>query len=246
MKILGIIPARFNSSRFPGKPLANIHGKSMIRRVYEQAICATSLHKVIVATDDKRIFDEIESFNGSVILTENTHQSGTDRCAEVARQFPEYDAIVNIQGDEPFIQPEQIDLLVSCFQQPDAEIATLIKRITTQEEMFNTNIPKVVINKQGKAIYFSRSTIPFIRGENEQNWAEQKLHFKHIGMYGYKADVLYQISQLPTSPLETNEQLEQLRWIENGYQIQTAVTDLETIAVDTPNDLIRVIQTYSV
>src|SRR5665213_1750298 len=237
MEILGIIPARYASSRFPGKPLVDIAGKSMIQRVYEQAKKCKDLTEVIVATDDKRIFDHVTGFHGMVVMTSADHQSGTDRCAEVARQQPEYDVIVNIQGDEPYIEPEQISKLAVCFNNPDTQIATLIKKVQNEQELFNPNSPKVVINNRSEAIYFSRVPLPYIRGQEQQNWLQQHTYFKHIGIYGYRADILQQITRLPVSPLEKAESLEQLRWIENGYQIKVAETEFETFAVDTPEDL---------
>jgi 3-deoxy-manno-octulosonate cytidylyltransferase (CMP-KDO synthetase) len=237
MKVLGIIPARYASSRFPGKPLVDIAGKSMIQRVYEQAKKCINLTEVIVATDDDRIFNHVHAFGGVAVMTGANHQSGTDRCAEVALLHPEYDVIINIQGDEPYIDPEQITKLAACFINADTQIATLIKRIKTEDELFNNNSPKVVINKLSEAIYFSRSTLPHIRGQEPQNWLEFYTYFKHIGIYGYRADVLQQITKLPMSSLEKAESLEQLRWIENGYRIKVAETELETYAVDVPEDL---------
>lgn len=239
MNILGIIPARYASSRFPGKPLVDIAGKSMIRRVYEQAKKCTQLAEVIVATDDSRIYDHVIAFGGVAVMTADYHQSGTDRCAEVARAHPHYNVIINIQGDEPYIDPEQITKLANCFNAPDVQIATLIKRVKTIEELHNPNSPKVVVNKLDEAVYFSRSALPHIRGEEPQNWLEFYPYFKHIGIYGYRADVLRQITKLPISPLEKAESLEQLRWIENGYHIKVAETELETYAVDMPEDLAK-------
>ncbi|WP_316751285.1 3-deoxy-manno-octulosonate cytidylyltransferase [Pedobacter gandavensis] len=242
MKVLGVIPARFASTRFPGKPLVDIQGKSMIRRVYEQAQKAKGLHKVVVATDDERIAEELRSFGGEYIMTGIDHQSGTDRCAEVARQLPGFDVLINIQGDEPFINPAQIDLLVSCFTDPEVQLATLIKQIHTQAELFNHNLPKVVLNARQEAVYFSRQTIPYLRNTEKENWLEAHLFYKHIGIYGYTASVLQEITQLPPSSLEIAESLEQLRWVENGYAIQTRVTDIETIAIDTPEDLKKILE----
>ena len=241
MKVLGIIPARFASTRFPGKPLIEIQGKSMIQRVYEQALKAESLTKVVVATDDERIANEVSSFGGLFVMTADTHQSGTDRCAEVIGHFPDYDIVINIQGDEPFINPKQIDLLVSCFEQENVQLATLIKKIHTQEELFNNNIPKVVINSRQEAIYFSRHTIPYIRNTEKDKWLSSQQFYKHIGIYGYTTSSLLEITKLKPSALEIAESLEQLRWIENGYAIQTRVTDIETIAIDTPEDLEKTI-----
>lgn len=240
MKILGIIPARYASTRFPGKPLVQIKGKSMIQRVYEQASKAKSLSDVIVATDDERIAAEVKSFGGKFILTGSNHLSGTDRCAEVATSVSGYDAIINIQGDEPYIDPEQIDLLASCFNEKDVQLATLIKEIHTETELFNVNIPKVVINSKGEAIYFSRQTIPYIRNQEKENWLKAHQFYKHIGIYGYTYTILLEITKLSLSSLEIAESLEQLRWIENGYKIKTKVTEIETIAIDTPEDLIKI------
>ena len=237
MKILGIIPARYASTRFPGKPLIDINGKSMLQRVYEQAKKCTHLHDVIVATDDERIFDHVIAFGGMVMMTSSVHQSGTDRCAEVSRAYPLFDVVINIQGDEPFIDPEQISNLVSCFKTPGVQLATLIKRVKTVEDLHNTNSPKVVVNKLSEAVYFSRSALPHIRGQQPDNWLGCYPYFKHIGIYGYRADILQQITKLPVSPLEKAESLEQLRWIENGYRIKVAETELETHAIDTPEDL---------
>ncbi|PJJ79084.1 3-deoxy-manno-octulosonate cytidylyltransferase [Mucilaginibacter auburnensis] len=237
MNILGIIPARYASSRFPGKPLVDIAGKSMIQRVYEQAGKCADLTDVIVATDDDRIFDHVINFGGKAIMTADYHQSGTDRCAQVAAIHKDYDVIINIQGDEPYIEPEQISKLAACFEAPDAQIATLIKRIKTEHELHNPNSPKVVVNKLNEAVYFSRSALPHIRGEQPENWLEFFAYYKHIGIYGYRADILQQITKLEVSSLEKAEALEQLRWIENGYRIKVAETEFETYAVDTPGDL---------
>lgn len=241
MKVLGVIPARFASTRFPGKPLVDIQGKSMIRRVYEQAQKASGLAKVVVATDDERIAEELKNFGGDYIMTAAAHQSGTDRCAEVARKLPGFDVLINIQGDEPFIDPAQIDLLVSCFTDPTVQLATLIKEIHSESELFNHNLPKVVLNAKKEAVYFSRQTIPYLRNSEKENWLKAHLFYKHIGIYGYTASVLQEITQLPPSLLEMAESLEQLRWIENGYAIQTRVTAIETIAIDTPEDLKKIL-----
>ncbi|MDB5137676.1 MAG: kpsU [Mucilaginibacter sp.] len=241
MKILGIIPARYASTRFPGKPLVDIAGKSMIRRVYEQAKKCIHLSEVIVATDDDRIFEHVTGFGGAAVMTSYDHQSGTDRCAEVALKHPEYDIIINIQGDEPYIDPEQISKLISCFNDESTQIATLIKKVQTGQELNNTNSPKVIINKLSEAIYFSRSPLPHIRGQELNNWLQHFTYFKHIGIYGYRADILQQITKLPVSSLEKAESLEQLRWIENGYKIKVAETELETYAIDTPEDLAKII-----
>ncbi|KIO75209.1 3-deoxy-manno-octulosonate cytidylyltransferase [Pedobacter lusitanus] len=242
MAKLGIIPARYASTRFPGKPLIDINGKSMIQRVYEQACSSASLDKVVIATDDERIITEIKRFGGDYALTRADHQSGTDRCAEVAANFSGFDVIINIQGDEPYIDPVQIDLLSSCFEDPQVKLATLVKEIHHEEELFNPNIPKVVLNAAQEAIYFSRQTIPFIRNAAPQDWVKTFQFYKHIGIYGYTTETLLKITQLKPSLLEIAESLEQLRWIENGYKIQTRVTDLETIAIDTPEDLEKIVK----
>jgi len=240
MKVLGIIPARYASTRFPGKPLVQIHGKSMIQRVYEQSSKATGLSEVIVATDDERIAEEVKGFGGNFILTGKQHQSGTDRCAEVAAALPDFDAVVNIQGDEPYIDPKQIELLISCFEDPEVQLATLIKKIQTEEELFNVNIPKVLLDNRQQAIYFSRQTLPYIRGAERESWMEQFQFYKHIGIYAYTYQALQAITKLPPSPLELAESLEQLRWIEHGYRIQTRITTIETVAIDTPEDLNKI------
>ncbi len=240
MKVLGIIPARYASTRFPGKPLVEIDGKSMIRRVYEQAGKCQALDAVVVATDDARIAEEVSRFGGRFHLTRSTHQSGTDRCAEVAEAYRDYDVVINIQGDEPFIDPDQITLLVSCFHRDTVHLATLIKAIKSDEELFNINQPKVVINTLGEAIYFSRQTIPFLRGVEKDSWLSHHQFYKHIGIYGYSRDTLLEVTRLSPSALELSESLEQLRWIENGYRIQTAITTIETIAIDTPEDLRKI------
>ncbi|QNN44111.1 3-deoxy-manno-octulosonate cytidylyltransferase [Pedobacter roseus] len=239
LAVIGIIPARHASTRFPGKPLVDIAGKSMIQRVYEQASKAKSLSKVVVATDDVRIADEVKRFGGEFIFTSSDHQSGTDRCAEVIEALPGFDIVINIQGDEPFIEPAQIELLASCFTEEKVQLATLIKSIHNQESVYNPNSPKVVIDVNGRAMYFSRSPIPFIRNGEPGVWAEKHQFYKHIGIYGYRTESLKAITKLPPSSLEIAESLEQLRWIENGFYIQTKVTDLETVAIDTPEDLLK-------
>lgn len=241
MKILGIIPARYGSTRFPGKPLVSINGISMIQRVYEQALKSNRLSRVIIATDDERIRKHAEEFNGEVVMTSPRHLSGTDRCAEVIRKSNDsWDAVINIQGDEPYIHPEQIDLLCSCFELTDVRLATLVKKINSPEELFNHNNVKVVLNKRKEAIYFSRSPIPYNRNFPEQEWLRHSIYYKHIGIYGYKTDTLAEVAALEKTNLEITESLEQLRWIENGYTIHAAVTDFESIAIDTPEDLEKV------
>lgn len=238
MKIVGIIPARFASTRFPGKPLVDIGGKSMIQRVYEQAKKSSSLADVIVATDDTRILDHVTAFGGKVIMTKETHQSGTDRCFDAITNYTgSADVVINIQGDEPFIHPEQIDLAASCFDSDKVQIATLVKKINTNEELFNFNTPKVVLNKNDEAIYFSRQTIPYIRDKELHQWLDYQTFYKHIGIYAYTTKILAEITALKQSTLELAEGLEQLRWIQNGYKINTKTTDFESIAVDVPDDL---------
>lgn len=238
MKIIGIIPARYASTRFPAKPLIDIGGKSMIQRVYVQSKKAKSLTDVVVATDDERIATHVKKFGGNVVMTSESHQSGTDRCFEAINAFcKDADVVINIQGDEPFIQPEQIDLVASCFASADVQIATLVKKITTDEELFNVNIPKVLLNKNKEAILFSRQTIPHIRGKEMQEWLKNYTFYKHIGIYAYRTKVLAEITALKQSPLELAESLEQLRWLENGYKIKVEITDFESVAVDTPEDL---------
>jgi 3-deoxy-manno-octulosonate cytidylyltransferase (CMP-KDO synthetase) len=241
MKILGIIPARYASTRFPGKPLVDITGKVMIQRVYEQCVKCPSLDDVIVATDDERILNHIHDFGGKAVMTSAAHQSGTDRCAEVAANHPEYDVVVNIQGDEPYIDPVQISKVTACFNSADTQIATLIKKITVADDLHNANSPKVIVNKLAEAIYFSRTAIPYIRGQDAEQWLQHFTYFKHIGIYGFRSTILQAVTKLPVSPLEKAESLEQLRWIENGYSIKVAETELETQAVDTPEDLEKIL-----
>ena len=242
MKVfLGIIPARFASTRFPGKPLADIAGKTMIERVYRQAKKSALLSDVIVATDNTAIKDEVNRFGGKVCMTSSHHPSGTDRCAEVVETLGlSCDAVINIQGDEPFIDPRQIDLLCACFDDDRTELATLIKQIETQETLFNPNSPKVIVDAENFAIYFSRHPIPYLRSVDEKHWVHKHKFFQHIGIYGYRPDVLRKLTILQPSSLEKAESLEQLRWLENGFRIKTAVTPYETIAIDTPEDLARI------
>lgn len=236
--ILGIIPARYASTRFPGKPLTDIGGKSMVRRVYEQVSKSHVLTKVVVATDDKRIAEHVESWGGSVIMTRATHQSGTDRCAEVLqKQENHYDIVLNIQGDEPFIDPAQIDLLVSCFDYRNVEIATLCKVITEIQDLDNPHVVKTVFTKDFKALYFSRYSIPYCRGISDLDFLSEGKFYKHIGIYGFKPSILQEITGLNQSTLESAESLEQLRWLENGYQIHVGVTEMETLSIDSPDDL---------
>jgi 3-deoxy-manno-octulosonate cytidylyltransferase (CMP-KDO synthetase) len=242
MNIIGIVPARFGSVRFPGKPLVDINGKSMVQRVYEQSKKASSLSHVVIATDDERIFNHVKDFGGDAILTSPQHQSGTDRCAEVINKIgmSSWDAVINIQGDEPYIHPEQIDLLCSTFDEDETSISTLVKKISSSDELFNHNNVKVILNKKKQAIYFSRSPIPYSRNFPEQEWLRHSTYYKHVGIYGYRTATLMEISQLAKTNLEITESLEQLRWIENGYVIRAEITSLESVAIDTPDDLLRI------
>ncbi len=238
---LGIIPVRYASTRFPGKPLAEIGGKSMIQRVYEQATKCQLLDSVVVATDDERIFQHVRTF-GRVVMTSEFHTTGTDRCAEVVGmpQFIDYQLIVNIQGDEPFIQPEQIELAVSVLlNKNDAKISTLAKRIQDEVELFSPNVVKVVFGENGQVMYFSRSAIPHVRHLPEAKWLDANFFYKHIGLYVFHREVLLQISRLPPGKLEKIESLEQLRWLGHGMPIGIAVTEMETMGIDTPEDLAK-------
>jgi 3-deoxy-manno-octulosonate cytidylyltransferase (CMP-KDO synthetase) len=236
--ILGIIPARYASTRFPGKPLVMIDGKPMIQRVYEQALKA-DLDAVVVATDDVRIADAVRSFGGNVVMTSENHPSGTDRCAEALQLFEgDWKAVVNIQGDEPYIQPSQINAVASLLKN-GAPIATLVKKIDSAEELSNINSPKVVLSNTGNALYFSRQPIPYQKGIDISEWLNHGNYYKHIGIYGYQAAILPELTQLKQSKLEMAESLEQLRWLENGYTIKTAETAENTVAIDTPEDLSR-------
>ena len=239
MKILGIIPARFASSRFPGKPLANIGGKSMIQRVYEQALKAKSLSKVVVATDDTRILDHVTAFGGEAYMTAENHPSGTDRCFEALQKAgggSKFDYIINIQGDEPYIDPETIDQMAKLLDFK-TEIVTAVKKITDYETLFDPNVVKAVLTMRKQCLYFSRQTVPYVRGFEPETWLEHADFYKHIGLYAYRNDVLEQISHLPPSPLENTEKLEQLRWLGYGYKIYATITNYESIGVDTPEDL---------
>ena len=239
MKFLAVIPARYASTRFPGKPLALIGDKPMIQHVYEQA--KKAIEDVVVATDDKRIYDAVEAFGGKVLLTSDKHRSGTDRCFEALQKMSgEYDVVINIQGDEPFIQPEQIETLKACFTDPKTEIATLIKPFDKDalwDDLSSPNTPKVVVNKRMEAMFFSRSVIPYLRGTDRTKWLKTHTYYKHIGLYAYKTNILAEITDLEPSALEKAENLEQLRWLENGYSIKVGITHQQTIGVDTPEDL---------
>ncbi len=244
MKIIGIIPARYASTRFPGKPLADIAGKSMIERVVHQVTKSRKIDKVVVATDDMRIVDHVSGFGGNVIMTSPDHPSGTDRCYEAIQNLNEsFDFVINVQGDEPFVSPEQIDLLASILD-PDVELATLVKKIESQDEIDDPNEAKVVINQFDEALYFSRSPIPYANS-GSKDWTSQGEYFKHIGIYAYKTEVLKKITELPVSSLEKTESLEQLRWIQNGFRIKIARTTFESMCIDTPQDIEEAILKYN-
>lgn len=249
MKFIGIIPARYASTRFPGKPLVEICGKPMIQRVYEQA--KKALDTVVVATDDERIYNTVKAFGGEVCMTSTSCRCGTERCQEVAAQLhlQSDDIVINIQGDEPFIQPSQIEAIQSCFvNAPHTQIATLVKPFTTEDslaDLENPNTPKVVFSPDGNALLFSRSVIPYLRGIERDQWLAQGKHYRHIGMYAYRADVLAKIVLLSPTPAEKAESLEQLRWLENGYNIHVAVCNTYSMGIDTPADLEQAIQYLS-
>ncbi len=240
MKILGIIPSRYASSRFPGKPLVDMLGQTMIQRVYGQVKKSNHVSKVVVATDDQRIYDHVLSFGGLACLTAESHPSGTDRCYEVLKREKEnFDFAINIQGDEPFINPDQIDLLCSSLN-TETELATLIQKISSLEQLLSPGEAKVVINHQREAIYFSRSSIPYVLKSEQKDWLGKTTFYRHVGLYAYRSDVLAKITALQPSLLEKAESLEQLRWIENGFKIKTVETEMEeSICIDTPEDLER-------
>lgn len=241
MKILGIIPARFESTRFPGKVLVDIKGKSMVQRVYEQASKSNYLSNIIIATESAQVKAHVESFGGKAVLTAANHASGTDRCFEaLTLEKEDYDYVINIQGDEPFIAPSQIDELASLLD-GKVELATLIKKITTNAELFNYGEVKTVFNQRMDALYFSRQPIPYCRNQGEMEWLNQQDYYKHIGIYAYRNDVLKQISKLPVSDLEKAESLEQLRWLEHGFTIKLAYTQHESVCIDTKEDLDKVL-----
>lgn len=238
MKFIAIIPARYSSTRFPGKPLAVLAGKTVIERVYEQV--TKVLPEAYVATDDERIFNAVENFGGKVVMTRADHKSGTDRIEEAAEKIgTDADVIVNIQGDEPFIQPSQIETVCKQFEDPTTQIATLGKPFTSMEAVKNPNSPKIVTDVNGFALYFSRSVIPYVRGIDETEWLDHYPFLKHLGIYAYRREVLREVTKLPQSSLEKAESLEQLRWLQNGYRIRVGITNIETVGIDTPDDLKR-------
>jgi len=242
MKFIAIIPARYASTRFPGKPLVVINGKPMVQHVYERVLSSGLFQKVIVATDDHRIQSAVTDFGGKVVMTDNSHQSGTDRCGEVIEGLKDScDVVINIQGDEPFIQHEQLEELVNLFKSTPAQIGTLKKAISNAEDVFDSNVVKVVSGKDKRALYFSRNPIPFVRDLEKENWYDKQIFYKHLGLYGYRFGVLKELVQLKPSALELSESLEQLRWLENGYQIYIAETHHESIGIDTPEDLSHIV-----
>lgn len=238
MKVIGIIPARYASSRFPGKPLAKLGGKYVIQRVVEQV--GAVLDDVYVATDDERIYNTVTSMGAKAVMTRSDHQSGTDRIAEALEKIGgNFDVVVNIQGDEPFIQKSQIETVVACFNDADTQIATLGKKFATIEEAKNPNSPKIILDNRSYAMYFTRALAPYIRGKEESQWIDAYPFLKHIGLYAYRTEVLREVTKLPQSPLELAEGLEQLRWLQNGYKIKAGLTEVETVGIDTPEDLQR-------
>lgn len=238
MKFIGIIPARYASTRFPGKPLAMLGGKPVIQHVYEKV--AAVLEAAYVATDDERIYDVVKSFGGQVVMTRTDHKSGTDRIEEAIEKIGgEWDVVVNVQGDEPFVAKSQLDTICHCFDDPTTQIATLGKPFESMEAVQNPNSPKIVVDNMGFAMYFSRSVIPYVRGKEKSSWLTHYPFLKHLGIYAYRKDVLRQVTQLPQSSLEIAESLEQLRWLQNGFKIKVGTTDVETVGIDTPQDLER-------
>ena len=242
MKVLGIIPSRYASTRFPSKPLSMIKGKTMIQRVWEQA-WKSKLDAVVVATDDMRIADEVLNFGGQYVLTDPNHRSGTDRCREAMYMVEgQYDAVVNIQGDEPFINPEQINQVIDLISRDDTQLASLAKRIDDEDELFSPNVVKVVMDKQGNALYFSRNPIPFMRSLPHDQWLQKGEFYKHIGLYAYKAETLCQVAEMQSTTLEMAESLEQLRWLENGLRIRMGITTYYSLSIDTQADLEKALQ----
>lgn len=243
--VLGVIPARYASSRFPGKPLVDIRGKTMVQRVYEQASRAQGLAEVVVATDDARIAEVVQRFGGKVEMTRTDHRSGTERLTEVALRYPTATHFINIQGDEPLLHVEQLEQLARILAQPEAELATLAMPIREAVWLTNPNVVKVVLGEQGQALYFSRQAIPYCRDvSNLTEWLTHASYYKHIGLYGYRRDVLLQYPTLSPSPLEQVESLEQLRWLAHGYRMQVAITEQEAVAIDTPEDLARLLANW--
>lgn len=244
--IAGIIPARYGSTRFPGKSLIDIKGKSMIQRVYEQAAKSTALQTLVVATDDDRILQHVRSFGGEAIMTASNHPSGTDRCWDALQQLTgDYQYVINIQGDEPFIDPAQIDELAAILKDGDVELATQMIPVSTHDELFDKGEVKIVLNDKMEALYFSRMVIPFVKGVDENEWHKHFQYYRHVGMYAYRRDILEQITKLPVGTLEQAESLEQLRWLQCGYKIKCAITRYESHCIDTPEDVEKVLKLVS-
>ena len=241
MRTIAIIPARYASTRFPGKPLALLGGKPVIVWVWECVASLPSLSKVVVATDDGRIAKTVTAFGGKAMLTNSSHRSGTDRCGEVLERLEaageQYDVVVNVQGDEPFVQQEQLESLIACFEKNDTQIATLKTSINESEELLSPNNVKVVCDQKDRALYFSRQPIPYLRGVAQEEWLQKHPYYKHVGIYAFSAKTLKELVALPQSPLEMGESLEQLRWLENGYSIRVCQTQTANIGIDTPEDL---------
>jgi 3-deoxy-manno-octulosonate cytidylyltransferase (CMP-KDO synthetase) len=241
--IVAIIPARYASTRFPGKPLIDILGKPMIQRVYEQVAQCKTIDRVVVATDDKRIFDRVEAFGGEALMTAADHPSGTDRCWEAFRQLKEnFQYIINVQGDEPFIDPGQVDELGNVLNNEEVELATQMIAVDDHEVLFDRGEVKIVLNENNEALYFSRMVIPYIKGVEEKNWHEHHTYYRHVGMYAYRADVLKKLTALPVSSLEKAESLEQLRWLQNGFRIRCVLTKYDSHCIDTPEDVNKVLK----
>lgn len=241
MKFVALIPSRYASTRFPAKPLAMLGGKPIVQWVYETT--QSCFDDTYVATDNEEIFNCVTSFGGKAIMTRSDHKSGTDRIHEAYNKLKEtYDVVVNVQGDEPFVDPRQLELLKSCFEDPETEIATLVKPFDKGCDwslISNPNSPKVVIDNKQHALYFSRSVIPYLRGKEQAEWSKYHQYYKHLGIYAYRSEVLHQIANMPPSDLELAESLEQLRWLQAGYTIKVGITDIETIGIDTPADLAK-------
>lgn len=241
LRFIAIIPARYASTRFPGKPLALLGGKPVVQRVYERV--KSVIPNAVVATDDERIYDAVKAFGGDVVMTSPNHKSGTDRCWEAyQKQAQEYDVVINVQGDEPFIAQSQLRSIMACFDDEATDIATLVKPFAAEDglqALQNPNSPKVVLDSASRAIYFSRSVIPYLRGVEPDEWLSKHTFYKHIGMYAFRVDALREVTSLPQSSLEKAESLEQLRWLENGYKIGVGITNVETVGIDTPEDLAR-------
>jgi 3-deoxy-manno-octulosonate cytidylyltransferase (CMP-KDO synthetase) len=240
MKVLAIIPARYGSTRFPGKPLANLAGKPMIQHVYEQVKSCGSISEVVVATDHQEILHRVEDFGGKAVMTSENCLSGTDRCAEVLKGLSsEYDLVLNVQGDEPFIQCGQLKELIESMNSPESEIGTLVRRIEHMEDVSNPNVVKAVIAENGRALYFSRNPVPFVRGVERENWLSQAVFYRHIGLYAYRPEVLLKITALPPGKLEIAESLEQLRWMEADFKVYVRESLYDSIGIDTPEDLLK-------